>query len=200
MVSPECSRKSGLCLRMVAKVNMPPSSGLMPQPCPATSPPQTKLTSRRSAGAVRKRPTTGSLDTPDVRQVAESDAIEDVLPGGQVFQQHFGGEVAFGQGRDRRQRPRMAERFGGGDLDHHLRRPVRARPHHAAIGADVAGLHAMGDLRPVGGAAEIGHRERTERAEPVAAAVVSKRRREIFRDVASCEASPESAVRCRRTR
>jgi hypothetical protein len=49
-------------LRMVAKVSMPPSSGLMPQPCPATSPPQTKWTSRRSLGAVRKRPTTGSLE------------------------------------------------------------------------------------------------------------------------------------------
>ena len=98
-----------------------------------------------------------------MREVAEADAIEDVLPGGQVFQQHFGGEVAFGQRRDRRQRPRIGEGLGGRDLDHHLRRPVGARPHHAAIGADVAGLHAMGNERPVGGAAEIGHRNDAER-------------------------------------
>src|SRR5258708_21355003 len=32
ILSPECSRKSGWCLRRVAKVSMPPSSGLMPQP------------------------------------------------------------------------------------------------------------------------------------------------------------------------
>ena len=63
MVSPECRKKSGLCFFMAEKVNMPPSSALMPQPWPATSPPQTKLTSRLSDGAVRKRPTTGSLTT-----------------------------------------------------------------------------------------------------------------------------------------
>ena len=58
----------------------------------------------------------------------------------------------------------LSKDFGRGDLDHHLRRPVGARPHHAAVDADVAGLHAMGDLRPVRGAAEIGHRDGAERA------------------------------------
>ena len=105
---------------MVAKVTMPPSSGLMPQPCPATSPPQTKLTSRRSPGAVRKRPTTGSLDTSVCDEVAESDPIEDVLSGGEIFQEHFRGEVAFRQRRDRRQGSRILEQFSGGDLDHHV--------------------------------------------------------------------------------
>ncbi len=94
-----------------------------------------------------------------MRKVAKPDAIKDVLAGRQVFQQHFCGEVALRECRDRRQGPRVAKRFGGGDLDHHLRRTVGARPHHAAIGADVAGLHAMGDLRTVGGAAEIRHRD-----------------------------------------
>ena len=108
---------------------------------------------------MRKRPTTGSLDDVGMREVAEADAIEDVLSGGQVFQQHLGGEVALGQCRDRRQRPGIGEGLGGRNLDHHLRRPVGARPDHAAIGADVAGLHAMGIARPVGGAAEIGHRD-----------------------------------------
>jgi hypothetical protein len=95
----------------------------------------------------------------DMRQVAEADAVENVLAGGQVFQEHLGGKIALGQCRDRRQRPRIGKRFGGRELNHHLRRAVRARPDHAAIGADVAGLHAMGDDRPVGGAAEIGHRD-----------------------------------------
>jgi len=100
----------------------------------------------------------GLPDDIGMGEVAEADSIEDVLPRGQVFQQHFCGEVALRQRRDRRQRARIAERLSGRDLDHHLRRPVRARPHHAAIGADVAGLHAVGDDRPVGGAGEIGHR------------------------------------------
>src|SRR5712672_2071452 len=33
---------------------------------------------------------------------------------------------------------------------------------HPAVCADVTGLHAMGNLRPVGGAAEVGHRQRGE--------------------------------------
>jgi hypothetical protein len=47
-------------------------------------------------------------------------------------------------------------------FDHHLRRPVGARPYHAAVDADIAGLHPMGNLRPVGGAAEIGRRNGAE--------------------------------------
>src|ERR1700745_99598 len=127
MVSPEWMKKSGRFLRIAEKVIMPPSSGLMPQPWPATSPPQTKLTSWRSAGAVRKRPIIGSpgisgCDTArkrgpvdmsrpagniGMRQVAEADAIEHVLARGQVFQQHLGSEVAFRQRGDRRQGPRV---------------------------------------------------------------------------------------------
>jgi hypothetical protein len=99
-----------------------------------------------------------------MRQVAEFDAIKNILPGREIFQQHFRGEVALGECRDRRQNPRIAKGFRGGHLDHHLRWPVRARPHHAAIGADVAGLNAMADLRPVGCAAEIGHCDGAKRA------------------------------------
>ncbi len=53
---------------------------------------------------------------------------------------------------------------GGGDLDQHLRRTVGARPYHAAIDGDVAGLHAVGNGRPVGRAAEIRHRDGAEGA------------------------------------
>ena len=77
-----------------------------------------------------------------MREVAKPDAVEDLLPGRQVLQQHFRGEVAFGQRRDRRQRPGVGKGFRRRDLDQHLRRTVGARPYHAAIGADVAGLHA----------------------------------------------------------
>ena len=100
----------------------------------------------------------------DMREVAKPDAVEDLLPGRQVLQQHFRGEVAFGQRRDRRQGPCVGKGFRRGDLDQHLRGAVGARPHHAAIGADIAGLHAGGHDRPVGGAAEIRHRERADRA------------------------------------
>ncbi len=142
---------------------MPLSSRLMPQPWPATSPPQTKLTSRRLAGAVRKRPIDLLACDLRMRQVAEFDAIEDVLPGRKILQQHLCGEVALGQRRDRRQRANLRKGFRGRHLDHHLRGPVGARPHHAAVGADVAGLDAVGDHGAVGGAAEIGHRDAAER-------------------------------------
>ena len=42
---------------------MPPRASSMPQPCPAVSPDHTNDTERRSDGAVRKRPVTGSPTT-----------------------------------------------------------------------------------------------------------------------------------------
>ena len=42
---------------------MPPRVSSIPQPCPAVSPDQMNDSERRSAGAVRKCPTTGSLMT-----------------------------------------------------------------------------------------------------------------------------------------
>jgi hypothetical protein len=97
-------------------------------------------------------------DNARMRQVAKTDAVEDVLTRGQVLQQHFGSEITFGQCRNRGQRRCILEGFRARHLDQHLRRPIHARPHHAAIAADVTGLYAMGDLGPVRGAAEIGHR------------------------------------------
>ena len=61
MVSPECTKKSGRLFCIVANMRMPPRASSMPQPWPQTSPPHTNDTVRRSAGAVRKRPTAGSL-------------------------------------------------------------------------------------------------------------------------------------------
>ncbi|MFK4511613.1 hypothetical protein ABIF81_006791 [Bradyrhizobium daqingense] len=99
-----------------------------------------------------------------VREIAEANAVKDVLAGGQMFNQHLRGEVALGQRRDRRQCAGIPERISRRDLDQHLRRPVGARPHHAAAGGDVARLHAVGDNWPVRGARERGHRDRAERA------------------------------------
>ena len=100
----------------------------------------------------------------DIREIAKPDAVEDFLPRGQVLQQHFRREVAFGQRCDRRQRPCIGKRLRRGDLDQHLRGPIGARPHDGAIGSDVTGLNARCDDRPVGGAAEIGHCERADSA------------------------------------
>jgi hypothetical protein len=54
-------KKSGWLRSMVEYVRMPPRASSMPQPWPAVSPDHTNDTERRSFGAVRKRPTFGSL-------------------------------------------------------------------------------------------------------------------------------------------
>ena len=54
----------------------------MPQPWPTVSPDQTKRTSRRLAGGVRKRPTTGSLRA---------------LPGIEILEDRAHEHVAFGR-------------------------------------------------------------------------------------------------------
>jgi hypothetical protein len=95
-------------------------------------------------------------ETPDLRlvehrarQALEADAVENILARRQRVEQRFGGEVRFRQSVDEDAVPDLAKRVGGGDLDQHARGPVGACPDHAGASADVAGLHAMGDLRPV---------------------------------------------------
>jgi hypothetical protein len=94
-----------------------------------------------------------------VGEVAEADAVEDVLAGRQVLQQHLGGEITLRQRGDRRQGAGILELLGGRHLDQHLGGPVGARPDHAAVAAGVARLHAVGDQRPVRGARQIGRGE-----------------------------------------
>ena len=94
---------------------MPPRASSMPQPWPAVSPDQTKETERRSAGAVRKRPTFGSPTTVGDGQVLKADAVEDVLAGRQAVDQRLGGEVGLRQRIDEH-RADVAEALGGGDL------------------------------------------------------------------------------------
>ena len=51
----------------------------------------------------------GFADDIRMRKVAQPHPIENILPGGKILQQHLGGEVAFGQCRDRRQGARVVE-------------------------------------------------------------------------------------------
>ena len=134
---------------------MPPRASSMPQPWPAVSPDQTNEIERRSAGAVRKRPVIGSPTMVGDDKVLEADAVEDVLPGGQALDQRVGGEIGFRQRIDEDGAVDGLEAVGGRDLGQHPRRPVGARPDHAGVERDVAGLDAMGDERAIGGAAEI---------------------------------------------
>jgi hypothetical protein len=90
-----------------------------------------------------------------MREVAKPDAVEDLLPGRQVLQQHFRGEVAFGQRRDRRQGRALAKDSvvatstsiarGGRRAPTPRRRRCRYRR-----------IARLSHDRPVGGAAEIG--------------------------------------------
>ena len=88
-------------------------------------------------------------------QILEADAIEDVLPGRQALDQRLGGEIGLRQRIDEHGAVDGLEAVGGRNLDQHARRPVGARPDHGGVVGDVAGLDAMGDERPIGGAAEI---------------------------------------------
>src|SRR5262249_45597951 len=59
------------------------------------------------------------------------------------------GEVARRQGGGADHGPRVAERVGGGPLDHQAGRPIAPAPDDGPIASDVAALHAVGGLRPV---------------------------------------------------
>lgn len=48
---------------MTSYIFIPPHAGLMPHPCPTSSPEKAKLTVRRLADGVRNRPVTGSLES-----------------------------------------------------------------------------------------------------------------------------------------
>ena len=122
-------------------------------------------------------------------EVGKADAVEDVLPGRQTFEQRLGGEIALRQRIDEHAAVDGLEAVGGRHLDRHARRPVGARPDHAGISRHVARLNAMGDHRPVGGAAQIGPRDAIEAgrhaAEP---SVASSRRRFKIRVVMATSA------------
>ena len=69
----------------------------MPQPWPAVSPDQTNEIERRSRRRGAEAPDHRLADDRRRRKVLEADAIEDVLPGRQAFDQRLGGEIGFRQ-------------------------------------------------------------------------------------------------------
>ena len=136
---------------------MPPRASSMPQPCPAVSPDQTNETERRSAGAVRKRPITGSPRmVGDDRSWQAGCGRRCPGPAGRPSSSALAVKSLSGSASTKTPLRIVLEAVGGRDLDQHARRPVGARPDHAGIGRHVAGLDAVGDQRPVGGAAEVG--------------------------------------------
>jgi len=88
------------------------------------------------------------------RMVLEADAIEHVLPGGQTLEQRLGGEIGLRQRVDEDRAANSFEALAGRDLDQHARRSIRPRPDNRGIDADVAGLEAVGNHRPISGAAQ----------------------------------------------
>lgn len=127
----------------------------MPQPWPARSPDQTKRMSRRSRGAVRSRPVTGSEVSPGPGRPGGPGSAGSRR--GQAAQQCLAGEVGI------RRHDRAAHGSGvpevgtAAHLDQNPGGTVRARPHHGLAGRDIAALDAVGEVRAVaaeeGGAA-----------------------------------------------
>ena len=89
------------------------------------------------------------------REVLEADAVENVLPCGQSFDQCLCREIGFGQRVDENRAVDDLEAVGRRDLGQHAGRTIGARPDHGGIDRDVAGLDAVGDERAIGGAAQV---------------------------------------------
>jgi hypothetical protein len=100
---------------------------------------------------------------PKLGQIGKFHPIENILPRRKLVEQGLAGEVALRQHVNEQALLDGLEAVGGGGLNHHPGRPVGAGPDHAAVGGNVAGLQPVGDLRPVGGAAQIGHRDTAHR-------------------------------------
>ncbi len=76
-------------------------------------------------------------------------AIENRLIDRQPGEFDAGGEVGAAVGQRRDEFTRVAEHTAGVPLHHHLRGAVAAAPDHRAVAQQVAGLHTIGELRPV---------------------------------------------------
>ncbi|VVO41450.1 hypothetical protein PS704_05896 [Pseudomonas fluorescens] len=81
--------------------------------------------------------------------VFEMHAIENRLVGGQTGELDPRGEIAAGIRQWRDKTPRVAEQTAGVPFHHHPRRTIAAAPDHRPVAQHVAGLHAIGELRPV---------------------------------------------------
>ena len=88
-------------------------------------------------------------------EVGKPDAIEDVLAGGKMLEQHAGSEVGLRQGIDEARRLHRLEALGRRPLYQHARRPICPRPDHAGAGGHVAGLDAVRDHGAIGSATQV---------------------------------------------
>src|SRR5215471_14991671 len=156
---------------------MPPRASSMPQPLPGGI---ARPHERDGAPFARRRAKTPNLrgtERARKRMILESDAIEHVLPGGQTLEQRLGGEIALRQSVDEDGAANSFEALAGRDLDQHAGWSIRPRPDNRGIDADVAGLDAVGNHRPIGGTAQRGlgdatggrHRRRRSRSSQEAA-------------------------------
>jgi len=120
---------------------MPPKLRSMPQPWPQVSPDQTKRTSRRFSGGVRKWPTTGSLRAlPEAR--SSNVAHEHVAVRRQVGQIKACGHVGDIECVWTAQRHGVRKALIARPFDEHARRLVGAAPDDRAIADHVADLQA----------------------------------------------------------
>ena len=101
--------------------------------------------SRRSPKASDTR-LTDSLGRP---QILESQPIENVLSGRQVFDQRLSGKIRLGQRVGERGVTNLFEAVCRGRFNQHASGPVRTSPHHARIDRHIAGLHAVRDDWPL---------------------------------------------------
>jgi len=147
------------------------------QPWPAVSPDHTNETERRSLGAVRKRPTVGSPTIVGEARPGNGRGRKMVLSGRQVFDQRLGGEVALRQGVDE-QAARIPEAVVVATSTS-MRRGGRRAPHDAGVARYVARLNTVGDLRPVGGAAQIGPCDAATAVSALEAPAMARKRRRL---------------------
>src|SRR5499427_7167727 len=98
---------------------------------------------------IRRREETARRQSAENLRVVEglkSDAVENLLSGGQVGEVDAGGEVGRFDSRRANDAPRVLKRFRRRIFDDHSRGPVAAAPDYRAIGCYVAALRAEGDL------------------------------------------------------
>src|SRR5687768_4419348 len=80
----------------------------------------------------------GDAEYPEIGQILEADAIENILARGQVLQVELGGEVIDGQ-RGRAENPSgIGKRFCGGVIHDQPAGPVGTTPDNARVTADIA--------------------------------------------------------------
>ena len=151
----------------------------MPQPCPAVSPDQTNEMRAAVGGAVRKRPITGSLEDRRLGEILASGCGRRCPgPAGRFSSSALAVKSLSGSASTNTPRMDGLEAVGRRDLHRACATAGRRAPKPSPeLSRHVARLDAVGDERPVGGAAEIGPRDAVEAGRHGGQPVASSRRR-----------------------